>query len=92
MLSDGSDNPNSLVPVDVSIRLKNGDELNWRCEHMLASPQRRLARELHLQKFRRCWEFAVAPMTEDARETLIAMIDDLECVRDMREVGRLLAP
>ncbi|MEI5668390.1 MmgE/PrpD family protein [Bosea sp. CCNWLW174] len=92
MLSDGSDKPNALVPVDVTIRLKNGTELSWRCEQMLASPQRRLSRELHLKKFRRCWEFAADALTADARETLIAMVDDLETVRDMREVARLLAP
>lgn len=92
MLSDGSDKPNALVPVDVTIRLTNGAELSWRCEHMLASPERRLSRELHLKKFRRCWEFAADPLANEARETLIAMVDELETVGDMREVARLLAP
>ncbi|MCX7324980.1 MAG: MmgE/PrpD family protein [Hyphomicrobiales bacterium] len=92
MLSDGGSDPNALVPVTTTIRLKNGEELSWKCEQMLASPARRLTREQHLTKFRRCWEFAAAPLSDAARDQLIRMIDDLETVRDIREVTRLLAP
>ncbi len=56
---------------------------------MLASPTRRLTREQHLTKFRRCWEFAEAPLTEAARDKLIDLVDRLEDVSDVRELTAL---
>jgi 2-methylcitrate dehydratase PrpD len=92
MLSDGGSDPNALVPIDVVLTLKNGEERRWHCDQMLASPSRRLTREQHLTKFRRCWEFAQAPLPERAREALIAMVDDLENLPDIRAMTALLAP
>jgi len=92
MLSDGGNDPNALVPVITTIRLTNGEELSWRCEQMLASPTRRLTRDQHLTKFRRCWEFAAAPLPDTARDRLIAMIDDLEQVAEIRDLTSLIAP
>jgi aconitate decarboxylase len=92
MLSDGSDNPNALLPVDVVVKLKDGRQFSWHCDAMLASPSRRLTREQHLTKFRRCWEFAESPLTDSARDTLIDMVDHLETLADTRELTRLLVP
>jgi 2-methylcitrate dehydratase PrpD len=92
MLPDGSDDPNALVPVEVTIELTNGQTLHWRCEAMLASPTRRLAREQHLTKFRRCWQFAHDPMPETQRDALIDTIDHLETVSDVRALSPLLSP
>ncbi len=92
MLSDGSADPNALVPVEVTIELTNGQTLHWRCEAMLASPTRRLAREQHLTKFRRCWQFAHDPMPETQRDALIDTIDHLETVSDVRALSPLLSP
>ena len=58
MEADGNPDPNALVPQQVVITLKDGSELRWRCDVMLANPARRLTREQHLTKFRRCLEFA----------------------------------
>lgn len=92
MRSDGGSNPNALVPIDVVLTLKNGEERRWHCDQMLASPSRRLTREQHLTKFRRCWDFAHAPLPESAREALIAMVDELETLPDIRAMTALLAP
>ncbi|MBE9605516.1 MmgE/PrpD family protein [Acetobacteraceae bacterium H6797] len=92
MVSDGGSDPNALVPISVELRLKNGELRQWRCEQMLASPSRRLTREQHLTKFRRCWEFAAEPLGEEAREKLIAMVDDLETLGDLRDLTALLRP
>jgi 2-methylcitrate dehydratase PrpD len=92
MLSDDSTDPNALVPVDVAIDLVGGERLHWRCDAMLASPTRRLTREQHLTKFRRCWEFAEAPMPDSQRDELIDRIDALEKVGEIRELTRLLTP
>ncbi len=89
MLSDGGNDPNALVPVSTTIKLTNGETLFWNCTDMLASPKRRLTREQHLTKFRRCWEFAEAPLTEAARDKLIDCVDHLEDVADVRELTAL---
>jgi 2-methylcitrate dehydratase PrpD len=92
MRSDGGTNPNALVPVSVEMTLKGGEVRHWRCTEMLASPSRRLSRDQHLAKFRRCWEFAQAPLPEQSREALIRMVDALEMVEDVRELIALLTP
>jgi aconitate decarboxylase len=92
MLSDGSTDPNALVPVTVTIDLVGGEKLHWRCDAMLASPSRRLTREQHLTKFRRCWEFSEVPMPDSQRDLLIDMVDDLDQFADVRDLARLLTP
>jgi aconitate decarboxylase len=92
MVSDGQEDPNALVPISIEMRLVNGQIHNWKCEQMLASPSRRLTREQHLNKFRRCWEFAAEPLPDSSREALIAMVDNLESIHDLRQLTALLAP
>ena len=92
MVADANPDPNALLPVETVITLKDGTALSWNCTAMLASPSRRLTREQHLRKFHRCWEFAAAPLPEANRDALIAMVDALETVADMRDLTRLLSP
>ncbi|TPG44202.1 MmgE/PrpD family protein [Roseomonas nepalensis] len=92
MESDGGSDPNALVPIEVRMTLTDGRVRHWRCEQMLASPARRLTREQHLAKFHRCWEFARDPLPAAARDALIAMVDDLENLPDLRALTALLAP
>jgi 2-methylcitrate dehydratase PrpD len=89
--SDGNPDPNALAPQTVSVRLTDGTALTWRCVSMLASPSRPLDRAAHLDKFRRCWQFAAEPLPPDNRERLIGVADRLETVGDVRELTRLLA-
>ena len=92
MIDDGTPDPNALTPQRVVVRLKSGAEHEWRCTAMLAAPDRRLSREQHLAKFRRCWEFAADTLSATAAETLVAMVDSLEHLDDTRRLTRLLAP
>jgi 2-methylcitrate dehydratase PrpD len=92
MISDNQTDPNSLVPVKVELKLTNGQSKSWMCEQLMASPARRLTREEHLKKFRRCWEFAVEPLPAAARESLIKMVDELENLADVRTLSELLVP
>jgi 2-methylcitrate dehydratase PrpD len=89
-IEDGSTNQSALAPQTVTIRLRNGAELEWGCDSMLAAPTRRLTREQHLAKFRRCWDFADGTLPETARETLIDMVEDLESVADVRGLANLV--
>jgi len=89
--SDGNPDPNALAPQTVTVRLANGSALTWRCEAMLASPSRPLDRAAHLDKFRRCWQFAAEPLPPDNRERLIGLVDRLETVADLRQLTQTLA-
>ncbi|KAF1999157.1 MmgE/PrpD [Amniculicola lignicola CBS 123094] len=92
MLSDGQEDPNALVPVSVEMETTGGEVKSWKCDQMLASPSRRLSREQHMTKFRRCWEFAAETLSDSARDELIEMIDGLEDVVDVRVLGELIVP
>ena len=92
MVSDGGSDPNALVPVSVAMKLTSGEVRKWKCEQMLASPSRRLTREQRLTKFRRCLEFSARPMGTSQGTKLIAAVDDLETMTDIRELVGLLSP
>jgi 2-methylcitrate dehydratase PrpD len=89
-IEDGTTNQSALAPQTVTIHLRNGAELRWSCETMLASPTRRLTREQHLAKFKTCWDFAEGQLPLAARDTLIDAIDHLEDVPDIRSLANLL--
>ena len=88
---DGNPDPNALAPQRVVVRLKDGTEHRWSCDTMLAHPARPLSREQHLAKFRRCVEFAASPLPQNAPAGLIAAIDRLETIDDVRVLGALAA-
>lgn len=92
MEPDGTTDPNALAPQRVVVRLTSGQAFEWRCDVMLAHPTRRLSRDQHLTKFRRCWGFAQEPLTDAACEALIAMVDCLDTLADVREITRLIVP
>ncbi len=92
MTADASTDPNALLPVDVTILLVDGTTLHWHCDTMLASPTRRLTREQHLAKFRRCCHFAQAPFPPAQQQALIDAVDDLDGIADIRSFTNLLAP
>jgi len=65
--------------------------LTWQCANMLASPSRALDRAAHLDKFRRCWQFAAQPLRPDNRERLIDTVERLESLADLRALTPLPA-
>jgi 2-methylcitrate dehydratase PrpD len=89
---DGNPDPNALTPHDLIMRMKDGTEHRWHCAAMLASPERRLTREQHLAKFRDCCRYAADPLAPAQIERLIAMVDALDEVADMRDMAALLLP
>jgi 2-methylcitrate dehydratase PrpD len=88
---DGNPDPNALAPQRVTVHLKSGTQLAWRCETMLAHPARPLSREQHLAKFRRCLDFAATPLAPGAAERLIDMVDGLEKLGDVRRLHAEIA-
>jgi 2-methylcitrate dehydratase PrpD len=88
--SDGSADPNALVPQEVVVVLNDGRRLGWRCEQVLAHPSRPLTRARHLAKFRRCWSLADEPL--GPAEAMIEIVEHLEEMDDMKRLAVLLAP
>jgi aconitate decarboxylase len=84
--------PNALTPHDVIMTMKDGTEHRWHCAAMLASPTRRLTEEQHLAKFRDCCRYAADPLGAEQIEHLIATVDRLDALEDVRELTRLLMP
>jgi len=74
------------MPQEVVVTLKDATVLRWHCAVMLANPVRRLTREQHVTKFRRCLDFAKAPLRPSTGDTLIDLVDRLEQLGDVREL------
>jgi aconitate decarboxylase len=81
---DGNPDPNALAPQSVSVRLTNGNSVDWRCDTMLASPRRPLGRRCQLKKFYRCMEFSAERLRSSSAEALISSIERLEDLADIR--------
>jgi 2-methylcitrate dehydratase PrpD len=90
MRVEDSPDPNALVPQRVEVELADGRVLHWACETMLAGIGRRLTREQHLAKFRRCLDFAAMPLPSRAGDDLITLVDELETLPDSRALGRAM--
>ncbi|KAI1338319.1 MmgE/PrpD [Xylariaceae sp. FL0016] len=86
MVSDEQEDPNALMPVSLELQMTDGTVRKWRCDEMLASPGRRLTREQHLAKFRRCWEFSIDGLGVENREKAIDMVDNLERLSNVNEL------
>jgi 2-methylcitrate dehydratase PrpD len=89
--ADDNPDPNALAPQAVVVHLKDGAELRWRCETMLAHPARPLTPAQHLAKFRRCWTFAAETLAEEAGERLVEAAERLEDIPDVRLLTQLVS-
>ena len=89
LAADGNPDPNALAPQTVTAELADGRTLRIEVPHTLGSPERPLSREQHLAKFRRCWSCAAQPLTEEAAERLVHLVDDLEELSNTTELAAL---
>lgn len=89
---DGNPDANALAPQTVSVHLTDGRTLRWSCDAMLANPARPLDRDAQQDKFRRCWAFAAEPPPTANAERVIALVDRLDTVEDLRRLTGLLVP
>jgi aconitate decarboxylase len=89
--ADTNPDPNALAPVSVVVHLNGNRTHETSVSEVYGSPGRPMGREAHLAKFRANWISGAKPLPEAAGERLIALIDDLEAVRDVRELLDLMA-
>ena len=89
LAADGNPDPNALAPQTATAELADGRTLRIEVPHTLGSPERPLSREQHLAKFRRCWSCAAQPLTEEAAERLVHLVDGLEELSNTTELAAL---
>ena len=65
------------------MRLNGGATHESRVSEVYGSPARPMGREAHLAKFRANWLSGARVLAEAAGERLIALIDEVETVRDV---------
>ena len=88
------DNPslNALSPQRVEIRLRDGSRHAIDLPAVLGAPGRPLDRGRHLAKFRRAAASGAGPLGEARLEALIALVDRLEDLDDVRHLVDALVP
>ena len=92
LAADDNPDPNALAPQAVTAHLKDGRTLRVDVPHTLGSPERPLSREQHLAKFRRCWSCGARPLTDEAANRLIHLVDGLDELGNTSEIVALARP
>ena len=81
---DDNPDPNALSPVEVEIRMENGEKFFKRLDTVYGNPNKPLTRDAHLAKFRRNWQASAISLPIKDGEEIIKIIDNLEEIEDIR--------
>jgi 2-methylcitrate dehydratase PrpD len=79
-----------VTPAIVEIKTKNGKIYSKRVDYPYGSPECPMDMDAIAEKFRDCASNAIKPVKKDKIEKLIQLIYNLETVRDVKQVIRLL--
>ena len=79
------------VPCVVDIRTKDNRVYSRRVDVTSGSPEKPASMEDVAEKFRKCCAFSVKPLSKKKVEDIIRMTDDLENVRDVKSLMKLMA-
>jgi aconitate decarboxylase len=90
VVSDGHPDPNALTPIRVEVRLQGGVTHGLTLDVVHGHPAKPMTRDAHLAKFRGNWTAGAAPLRPEHGERLIALIDGLERVADVRALVDLM--
>ncbi|WPC06235.1 MmgE/PrpD family protein [Pseudomonas benzenivorans] len=86
VLDNGIGDENALGPQTVEVELQDGRTLRIEVPAMLGHPQRPLVRSRQVAKFDACLRSAPVPIEQDQRDALLAALDDLENLSDVRRI------
>ncbi len=89
---DDNPDPNALVPVTVSIALKNGTQHKVTIQDVYGSPANPMTHAAHLDKFRNNCAAAPRPIGAERAEALINKVEELEAVDDVVTLVDLMMP
>ena len=84
--TDNNPDPNALTPVSVELKTVDGRSANINLETIYGSPGKPMTLEAHLNKFRRNFQSARPPLSSDQAEALIAAVDQIDTITDMRSI------
>ncbi len=84
VVADEALDANAITPQTVEVTLHDGHSHAITLEHVLGHPEAPLTRAEHLDKFRRCCASAARPLDAGAVDALIAMVDEIERLDDVR--------
>jgi 2-methylcitrate dehydratase PrpD len=90
VVSNDHPDPNALTPICVEVRLQSGVTHDLTLDVVYGHPAKPMTRDAHLAKFRGNWTAGATPLPSERGERLIALIDDLEQVEDVRVLVDLM--
>ena len=90
VIIDNNPDPNALIPQRIVARLRSGARREVNVEQTLGSPANPLEYSMHLDKFRRCWNYGAEALPASHREPLIERVEQLETLPCMVDLLSLL--
>lgn len=88
-IRDGDD-PNALVPQEITVRMKDGRKYSVQLEEVIGSPGKPLSQDQHLEKFRRNWKNGARPLDPILGERMIELVDALEDLKECTDLVDLM--
>jgi len=83
---------NAMMPVRLRIYLSSGVVHELRLEQIMGHPDKAFSKDQHLNKFRECWDAGATHLPSGNRDLLVDLIDELEELKSVDEIIRLLTP
>ena len=84
-------NPKALAPVEVEVKLKDGNVYRQHVDYIKGHPKNPLSWEDVITKFKKCVAFAQQPALTQASTHIVELVGNLEHVKDIGELARLVA-
>jgi 2-methylcitrate dehydratase PrpD len=88
-IRDGDD-PNALVPQEITVQMKDGRKYSVQLEEVIGSPGKPLSQDQHLEKFRRNWKNGARPLDPILGERMIELVDALEDLKQCTDLVDLM--
>ena len=90
IVEDGNPDANAINPQAIEVRLKSGASHGMVLEQSPGHPNVPLSDEQNREKFRRCWNYGAKPLPPEAGEEMIASVETLETLDDVRALADLM--
>ena len=92
VVADASTDPNALTPISVEIMLRDGARVSRTLDVIYGNPARPMQREAQLKKFHANCQASARPLADGAPERVIALLDAMDDVADVRVLLDCLTP
>lgn len=79
-----------FTPVEIEIKLENGDQHYLRVENLKGSPSNPMTREEILLKFNDCLDNSIKSYSDEDRERIVQTVNNILTLKNMSELIKLL--